>query len=61
MIHVKFSNRILDEVRTGCFVLIVMWLSVLCISSLRCRGLVSLQSAILAFPGHTHLLFIDQA
>ena len=41
---------------TGCFALIV-FLSVFCGSSSRCRGLIGLQCVIVVFPDHTHLPF----
>ena len=45
------GNRIAEEERAGCLVLIVLWLCVFCFSSLLLR------SVIVAFPGHIHLWF----
>ena len=35
-----FRNHLAEEERVGCFTLIVLWLSVFCVSSSRCLGLV---------------------
>ena len=50
----SFAIISLQEVAAGCFTLClaVVWLSVFCVSSPRCRGLVCV---IVAFPGSTHL------
>ena len=46
----------LAEERTGWFILLALWLSLLCVSSSRVP-LVGLQSLIVAFTGHFHLIF----
>ena len=38
--RIWFSNHLAEEERVGCFTLIVLWLSVFCVSSSLCRGLV---------------------